>query len=202
MDTTLHNATIADRLSLAVENLRDAIADTLANITDMAPIDNEADVLVARDLVLSLKALQGQVDAMHKREKAPYLEGGRVVDRFFKGIRVGLDAAVEGITANVSAYQARKLAAERATAAFLDEAPPKPAAAARVSDEGGVVISGSIRWDFEVTDIDAVPRELMQINTAAVKARISGLKATMDITKAAGAIPGIKVVEKISPTFR
>jgi hypothetical protein len=202
MDTTLHNATAEDRLALAVENLRDEIANTLADITDMAPIDNEADVLAARDVVLQLKALQGQVDAMHKREKAPFLEGGRVVDRFFKGIRVGLDAAVSGITANVSAYQTRKIAEARVQASFLDEATPLPAAAARVSDGGAVAVSASTRWDYEITDETALPRELLQPNVAAIKARVAGLKATVDITKAADAIPGIRVIEKISTTFR
>jgi hypothetical protein len=65
-----------------------------------------------------------------------------------------------------------------------------------------VAISGGVRWDYEITDIDAVPRELLQINAAAVKARVAGLKATTTIDKAADAIPGLRIVERISTTFR
>jgi hypothetical protein len=138
---------------------------------------------------------------MHKREKAPYLEGGRVVDRFFKGIRVGLDAAVAAISDQVAAWQTKKLAEARATAAFLDEAPPKPAAMARVSDEGGAVISGSIRWDFEITDDAALPRELLQPNEAAIRAKIAGLKATSKSIEDAK-IPGLRIFEKVQTVFR
>jgi hypothetical protein len=217
MDTQLSNLPpVADRLALDYEDLRAEITAAISAVPDLTyngeGIANDEAVLAAREAVMPLKALQGKVSAAFKAEKAPYLEGGRTVDEFFKSLRVWLDMMVSNITREAGEYQARKLAAARAqaaedarTAAFLDEPvpePPKPAAAARVSDNGAVAVSGAIKWDFEVVDLDAVPRELLQINTAAVKAKVAGLKAVSSIDKAAGAIPGLRIVERISTTFR
>jgi hypothetical protein len=211
MDAALSNLPpIKDRLDLDYEELRSEIAAALSAVPQL-DIASDEDILAARGVALSLKALQGKVDAAFKSEKAPFLEGGRQVDQYFKALRVGLDATISAITTQASAWQARKLdearrkAAEEArVAAFLDEkpaAPPAPAAMTRVSDEGRAVISGIVRWDFEVVDIDAVPRELLQINDAAVKAKIAGLKATSKSIDDA-TIPGLRIFEKVQTVFR
>jgi len=211
MDSLSNQPPLRDRLDLDYEELRAEITAALASLP-LLDIGSDEDILAARDVALSLKALQGKVDAAFKQEKAPYLEGGRTVDLYFKGLRAVLDATISAITTQASAWQAKKLAearqkaAEEARAAALfDEKPaaaPAPAAATRVSDGGGVVVSGAVRWDYEIIDADALPRELLQPNVAAIRARIAGLKATTTIDKAAGAIPGLRIAEKISTTFR
>jgi len=213
MDSLSNLPPIKDRLDLDYEELRAEIAAALSEIPPLGiTIDSDDDILTARGVALSLKALAGKVDAAFKAEKAPHLEAGREVDRFFKALRIGLDATISAITTQASAWQARKLeearrkAAEEArVAAFLDEkpaAPSPPAAATRVSDGATVAVTGAVRWDYEITDEAALPRELLQPNTAAIRARVAGLKATTPIEKAAGAIPGLRIVERISTTFR
>jgi hypothetical protein len=211
MDSLSNQPPLRDRLDLDYEELRAEITHALASVPHL-DIGSDADIMAARDVALSLKALAGKVDAAFKAEKAPYLEGGRTVDLYFKGLRAVLDATISTITTQASAWQAKKLAlareqaaSEARVAAMLEEPPPeppKPAVATRVSDGGGVVVSGAVRWDYEITDADALPRELLQPNVAAIRARIAGLKATTTIDKAAGAIPGLKIVERISTTFR
>jgi hypothetical protein len=211
MDNFSNAPPVADRLALDYEDLRTEITDALEALPDL-DITSDEGILRARDLVVPLKALQNRVTAAHKAEKAFYLDGGRAVDGFFKAQRVHLDAVVALITEEASQYQAKKLAlarekaaSEARIAAMLEEPPPeppRPAAATRVADNGTVAVSGAVRWDFEVVDADALPRELLQPNLAAIKAKVAGLKATTTIDEAAGAIPGIKVFERISTTFR
>jgi hypothetical protein len=213
MDTQHSNLPpVADRLSLDYEDLRAEITDALKATDSLVEIASDADVLIARELVAPLKALQNRCVAAHKAEKQPYLDGGRAVDGFFKALRVHLDSVVALITEEASQYQTRKLAlarekaaSEARIAAMLEEpapAAPAPAAMTRVSDNGSVAVSGAVRWDYEITDEAALPRELLQPNVAAIRARIAGLKATTTIDKAAGAIPGLRIAEKISTTFR
>jgi len=211
MDALSNAPPVSDKLALDYEDLIREVIAAIAAMPDII-IDSDDDMIIARDLVAPLKALQNRCAAAHKVEKQPYLDGGRQVDVFFKTLRVALDAMVAAITEQASQYQAKKLeqarwraASEARTAAMLDERPPeplKPAAATRVADNGAVAVSGAVRWDFEVVDESALPRELLQPNTAAIKARVAGLKATTTIDKAAGAIPGIRVLERISTTFR
>jgi hypothetical protein len=214
MDALSNAPPLQDRLALDYEDLRAEIAHALATMPPMfgISIESDDDILAARDVALSLKALQSRVAAAFKAEKEPWLEGGRTCDAFFRALRVGLDATVLAITTQAATWQATKLAMAREKAAeearfaaFLDEPPPepaKPAAMTRVADGGAVAVSGAVRWDFEVVDPDALPRELLQVNAAAVKARVAGLKATTTIDKAAGAIPGVRIFEKIQATFR
>jgi hypothetical protein len=212
MDALSNFPPVGDRLAIDYEDLRDEITAALKATDSLIEINSDEDVLAARELVAPLKALQGKCVAAHKAEKQMYLDGGRAVDGYFKALRVHLDSVVALITEEAGAYQTRKLAiareqaaSEARTAAMLDERPPeplKPAAATRVADNGAVAVSGAVRWDYEITDKAALPRELLQPNVAAIRARVAGLKATMDITKAAGAIPGIRIVERISTTFR
>jgi hypothetical protein len=211
MDVLSNFPPVGDRLAIDYEDLASEIRDALAAMPEVE-FTSDADMLIARELVAPLKALQNRCAAAHKVEKQPFLDGGRSVDAYFKALRVSLDAMVDAIVAEASQYQAKKLAlarekaaSEARIAAMLDERPPeplKPAAATRVADNGAVAVSGAVRWDFEVTDEAALPRDLLQPNVAAIRARVAGLKATVSIQDAARAIPGIKVFEKISTTFR
>jgi hypothetical protein len=211
MDALSNQPPVGDRLTIDYDDMLAEISEALAALPEL-DIASDEGMLAARELVLPLKALQSRVTAAHKAEKQPYLDGGRAVDNFFKAMRVGLDATISAITTQAAAWQATKLAlarekaaSEARAAALFDEkpaAPPAPAAMTRVSDEGRAVISGAVRWDFEITDEDALPRELMMPNPAAIKARVAGLKATTTIEKAAGAISGLRIVERISTTFR
>jgi hypothetical protein len=173
LSNALSNAPpVADRLALDHEDLKAEITDALAALPEVQ-IASDADVLIARELVAPLKALQNRCVAAHKAEKQPYLDGGRAVDGFFKALRVHLDSVVALITEEASQYQTRKLAlarekaaSEARIAAMLEEpapAAPAPAAMTRVSDNGSVAVSGAVRWDYEITDEAALPRELLHL---------------------------------------
>jgi hypothetical protein len=211
MTAAISNAPpLVDQLALSYEHLRAEIEHALANLPAI-DIGSDDDILAARDVALSLKALQSRVATAFKLEKGPWLEGGRTCDAFFLALRVGLDATVLAITTQAAAWQERKLAMAREKAAeearfaaFLDEPPPepaKPAAMTRVADGGAVAVSGAVRWDYEITDPDALPRELLQPNEAAIRAKIAGLKATSKNIDAAK-IPGVRIFEKVQTVFR
>jgi ABC-type Fe3+/spermidine/putrescine transport system ATPase subunit len=67
----------------------------------------------AADFIDKTKILKKTFDKTHEREKAPYLEMGRVVDGFFKTKINTLDAVLKKIAVPVNAYLDKKRAEEQ-----------------------------------------------------------------------------------------
>lgn len=211
MDALTNHPPILDYLAINYEALKAEIARVLAELGDIA-IASDEDIVAAREKVKPLKALQTKVEGNRKEEKQPFLDGGEDVDDFFKGLRVGLDTAVNDITAKANAYQttkreeARKIEAAKAriAAAMQEKAPaaPLPKETVRVTTStGSVAASGTVKWEYEIEDASALPRELLTPNKDAIKAKVAGLKAMGGKIEDAK-IPGVRIFEKIGTSWR
>lgn len=116
-----------------------------------------------------------------------------------------------------AAEAARKAAAAeterlRKEAEAFDEEPPPVVQAAwvppvvakeavRVVTSTGAKASGSLKWDYEITKADDLPRDLLIPNLPAIKARVDALKANG--TKLEDAkIAGVRIFERINTSIR
>lgn len=211
MDALSNHPPVSAYLAINHENLKAEIASALAGLGEIT-IASDDDIVAAREKVKPLKSLQGKVESIRKEEKQPFLDGERDVDDFFRALRVELDQAVTDITAKANAWQTKKreeanriAAAKARIAAAMDEKPaaaPAPKETVRVTTlTGTVAASGTVKWDYEITDREALPRDLLMPNEAAIKARIAGLKA-QGLKIEAASIPGVRIFEKIGTTWR
>lgn len=211
MDALSNHPPLAERLDLQYDDLRSDIARALEGF-DLPTVATDEDALQAAEIVKPLRAMQARIEKEFKAEKLYYLEGGRTVDSFFKTIRVELDATVAAIAKAVNDFQEVKRAKQRAAdaearkAAVLFEEPAPAAVAPKetvrvASAATGVVVSGTVRWLFEVTDASQLPRDLLMPNEAAIKARVAGLKATVSNIDDAK-IEGVRIFEKVGSVFR
>lgn len=208
MDT--NSPPLADRLAIQYQGLADQIALAMR---DLPPVEcsSDGEVLLIGEKMKPLLGVAKIAEMHRKAEKDTYLQAGRTVDTFFAGLLVRLDTTAKAFRAVVDAYQDRKRAEarlaekrEQEAAKAFGDAPPPPVAAKEtvrvVAPSGAVSVAGTVKWEFEITDFDAMPRELLMVNEAAVRAKIAGLKATVkDIDKAA--IPGLRLFEKVQSRF-
>jgi hypothetical protein len=105
----------------------------LVSAADRAQATNDDELGRCGNLVKSYRALQSHIDETHKIAKAPYLEGGRLVDAEKNALRQQVDAAKVKVEAIGNAYQAKKDAeakAERDRIAAEQRAAAERAAAA------------------------------------------------------------------------
>lgn len=85
------------------------------------------------------------------------------------------------------------IAHEAAADAAAVTAQAKPAELSRTRGDFGAVASLRTTWDFEVTDISAVPAEFLMVNDVAVRGSIKGGRRV---------IPGIRIFEKQTAVVR
>lgn len=206
-----HNAPpLAERLeidhaSLAAQALEAAalVPAEIAAITDDEMAGGYAETAKA------LKNVAALVEGARKKEKDGILKDGRAVDAFFQAMASPLTAGVNAVVGALNAYQRGKLEAERrarelaekealAAATPFDDGPPAVAPvivreAARVTSISGVKATASRKWVHEVTDPDAVPRQYLMVNDAALKAAIAGGKRE---------IPGVRIFEDVRTAIR
>ena len=93
-------------------------ANDLMEAVERAPkkIDDDETQAKVADLVLLLQKCIKAGKEAHKKEKAPYLDGGRIVDATFKQATDVLDQAKKLLERRMSDYAGRKAAAERRAA--------------------------------------------------------------------------------------
>lgn len=166
----------------------------------------------AGDYAETAKALKGvasAVEAARKREKDDVLKTGRTIDAFFATLAEPVKKAADRVVGEINHFQRAKLEADRRAAAnrletdrkaaaLFDEPAPVAAPvvvkeAARVTSFSGVKASASIKWKGEVTDIDALPRQYMMPNKAAIDAAIAG---------GVRQIPGVNIFEDVRTAIR
>lgn len=207
-----HNAPpISERLSLEYSDMSEEISAALTGL-DTPHVHSDEDAAAIGTIGKQLVAIAAKAEKARKTEKDEYLQAGKQVDAFFGNMVADLNAFVLAARAAVGAYQTKKrqaaLDAERiereAAKVFGGDAPEQvaPKETVRiVAPSGAPAVSGTVKWDYEVIDFDAVPRDLTQVNDAAMKAKIAGLKATVkDIAKAS--IPGVRLFEKVQTSWR
>lgn len=199
----------ADLLKRATE-AAELVPETIRAIAN----DEEAEAYTetAADI---LKVLD-EADGAFEPEKKPWRDGGKVVDDFF-AFRKTLKAAADRAKAALNVFQTAKLAAKRKAdeaaaalalkeAALFDEpapiiAPTVVKEAARVVAFSGAKASGSIKWDYRVTDFEKIPHQYLRVNDDAVKAAVAGLKARgLDIKDAI--LPGFEIFEAVKTSIR
>lgn len=202
---------LAERLQLDHESLAAQVADALALMPgeDLAPVTDEDMAGAYAETAKTIKGVAGMVEAARKKEKADILEAGRTVDGFFSRMVDPLKAASDKLVGAINAFQRAKLEAERIAreaaekkareeAALFDEPAPVAAPvvvkeAARVTSLSGVKATASRKWVHEITDAQAVPRQYLMVNEAAIKAAIAG--GTREI-------PGVRIYEDVRTAIR
>lgn len=97
------------------ENSKSDLAEmkTLLAVEIPEKINDEAEAKKAEMFVDRVKGLKKSFDGTHKKEKAPYLEMGRVVDSFFKDRIKELDALIDRANAPRTVFLNAKAEAER-----------------------------------------------------------------------------------------
>jgi hypothetical protein len=118
--TPLSPREIAEFLDYAGTQLKDRRAEVTAaldaNIAAHPEIeDDEVLATIAENMRLAA-ALGRTAEERRVQHKDPFLEGGRVVDGWFKRFRAPLDKAMAPVQAAMDAYGARKLARQQAEA--------------------------------------------------------------------------------------
>lgn len=202
---------LADRLELDHADLAVLAGNILAAHTGLDPIMDESDVAAYSESARALKDMARQIEAARKAEKDGILRDGRTIDAFFKAMVAPVTQAADAVVASINAWQrarleserkaeAERLATEREAARVFDDEPaPVPAPApvreiARVvTATGRVAAVASTYWRHEVTDPQAVPRQFLMVNEAAIKAAIAqGVRE----------IPGVRIIEDVRTGIR
>ena len=103
------------------EHLDSTYHDLVARFVDLEfgcarvpdPIERGDDAGLVTDFIAQCQVHVKQAEAAHKMEKATFLEGGRIVDKFFKRRCESLDEALVPLFSRLKAYRDRQVA-ERA----------------------------------------------------------------------------------------
>lgn len=129
-------------------NRRDEFLSKSTNIP--AVIDDDETSGKAQEFVKAIDGTIKHAEAFRVEEKEPYLQGGRIVDGFFKGVTDPLLTLKKDITKRLTVYLQKKEAAERERRrqeeAAAREAAEKAAreaaeAAATVATEGDLTVA-------------------------------------------------------------
>jgi hypothetical protein len=120
-----------DQGERAVErHLAETYRDIVARFTDLelgcsrvpGPIESAAAAGLVTDFVAQCQAHIRRAESVHKHEKAPFLQGGRVVDAFFKRRCEKLGGLIDGVLERLKAYYDRAIADREAAHRALVEA--------------------------------------------------------------------------------
>ena len=66
---------------------------------------------------------------------------------------------------------------------------------------GGVIASATTKWDFEITDYDAI--DLNKLRPFLIRADVEkAVRSFVRIQKGSAVIPGVRVFEDVKATFR
>ncbi len=106
---------LSEQLATRFEEQLKQVEEIAARAT-AAPraIEDEAQHNDLAQIVKDARTLTKTLDSHFKAEKAPWLEGGRTVDSFFKEPRERLDRIMSGMEKRIKAHLDAKAAAERA----------------------------------------------------------------------------------------
>lgn len=210
MSTMGHNMPpLSERLEIDHASLAQQAADAIA-LPALDPIFADDDLNAYSERAKALKGVVAMIEKARKGEKDQILKDGRTIDDFFKKLAKPLEDAANAVVAAINAWQRKKLEEERerqrkeaeqakAAATPFDEeptpAPPPVQAAARVvsAATGKVTASASRFWNYRVVDPQAVPRQFLMVNEAAIKAAVAG---------GVREIPGVEIFEDVRTAIR
>ena len=95
------------------EKLKDQIEAALENAKKYAVIKDDETSTKALSLRNRLNELSGNAAKIHKKQKEPYLEGGRVVDRRWKPLIESSKAGADTVRDAIGKWETEKLAKQR-----------------------------------------------------------------------------------------
>jgi len=192
---------------LEIDDKREQVAVFLANNPKGAEDKTTADM--GRHLEAQLGELLNRADALHKTEKAPHLEAGRLVDQTWrirddiKGDRKSLKVCWGAFAIAEEARARKRLAEEQEkhdaqlAAIPLNEIPdniPEPPKLEKVSVGGGVGNKASLvdHWSADVADWDALA--VFFANDVKVQSVLQALANQMaKASKGSATIPGVTI---------
>lgn len=139
----LSKAEINEYLAYALEQMisrRDQLVKALLASAAAYPRIDDDEVLgeVSENMRMAGTLVRTTAKARHTEHKAPFLDGGRVVDAWFKTWAAPLEAAMAPIQQAMNAYGARKLAAAEAAAAEAKRLADAAQARAQQEAEGAL----------------------------------------------------------------
>lgn len=211
--------------------LESLYADVLARVdrilarrdaADVPITSDEQDAKIADFVAKQVMALIDECGDLHKKEKAPYFEAGKIVDRVFLDRKKGLEdlkaicarrstawkRAKEEIeikkrqeearvAAEIAAKQPQSQSAQEAAKEAAQAAAVPAAEITRTRGAHGGTSSLRKKWTFEIVDAKKVPKQYLSPDPAKIKAAIALADdpATLEIA-------GIKIFEDASTSFR
>jgi hypothetical protein len=145
-----------------------ALDRTLQVYPYIADGHEEAAGLLADNIRIG-KALLVASEKQRTEQKAPYLNGGRAVDGWFKLFAEPIARALVPLERILLDYSSRKVE-EEAVQLAAEPSRAEAADASRVRGDYGAVASVRTVWTWEIVDQDKIPRAYMTVDGVKVKA--------------------------------
>lgn len=172
---------------------KDELIDAYGRTPEL--IDNEEDAGKMTHMVKLLTAAEGTAEKKRKEEKQPFLDGGTMVDAFFRDLAKPISDAKAAIMKRLTAYQVKKEAEERkrrdeearriAEQARLarEDADRKLAEAAQVEAQAGQSIGITTGSHEQLTDAIEAEERAEDLTVAASIAASEAAAPTADLTR-------------------
>jgi hypothetical protein len=144
------------------------------------PIEDEETAGVFTENLRMAAALRSAVEELHRQEKEPYWNNGKLVDAWLKTFTVPLDELTDKLRATLRAY-----AVERDRARVFEDKEP-------VRGQFGATASVRETWGYEIEDITKVPAEYLTVDAKMVRAVLADRDPKTKVPRRK--IPGIRWV--------
>jgi len=147
------------------------------------PAGDEATAGMFAENIRMANKLIDAIEILHRKEKAPYWDGGKQWDAWKSSIVSQIDVRLASLRAILSDFASRKRATEGVFAG-------------REVARGiyGSVATTKLLWSYEVTDMSKVPRKYLKLDEDAIKQVMRERYVGTDRPRRK--IPGIEWVQK------
>lgn len=167
-------------------------------------LDGEAEER-AIEMVRILQGADAQAKERHRVAKEPWLTRGRAVDGFFGRLRDRIEVVRAVVQKTLddrmrakrdAAREAEEQRVHQETKGTYENAPPPTPTPelTRTRSSRGAVATGTDRWDFEITDPKAVPRDYCSPDSTKIRTAV-----TKDGVRE---IAGVRIYQKFSTRVR
>lgn len=167
-------------------------------------VDSPESKRLALENLMQLSAKHRELDSRRRELTRPLDDSKKRIMALFRPAIDKIEFAIERLKRQLGSYEQRVLAErdaamKTATAALAagDSAGAEAAIAAAFARDDGHVDGAHNRtkWQYEIVDVNALPRELMEPNHSAIGALVRDQKG-------ATSIPGVRVWSEIVPVVR
>jgi len=204
----------ATKLQTAVE-WASMVDDLVAGLSSLAVFDARSEALAADEGRMA-KDVLAELEAARTLAVKPLNDEVRSINAAFKPLTQKLEVAISELRKRIETYRARARAEAEAAArkaaedraaleakameaaaaglpvpAIITEVPQAPPAKTAHGAIGST--SGSMVWEFEVSDFALVPREYLSVNEKAIREAVRlGVRT----------IPGVRIFQREKVSFR